>query len=86
MVITVGQEKVQTCPLYPILINPAGFNRLMRLYRYAEKGILPEPGGLEDQAAPLISALSFIGLGVDQVQSVLMERSRTGKKTADMGE
>ena len=76
MVTILGTEKLDTCPLYLVFTHPAAFNRLLRVYRYAEKGMLPEPGTLEDQAAPLVSALSYIGQGADEVQTALMKQNQ----------
>lgn len=68
-----GGEKYETCPKFFSFSHPAQFARIMRAYAYADKGILPEPGALEDQAAPLVHALSYVGKAMNEAHDYMMK-------------
>lgn len=79
MLTILANEKLDTCPLYYSFSQPKSFGEAVRAYNGLEKGILPEPGAMGDQAAPLVSALSFIGKAVSDLHTFKYPPGGKGK-------
>lgn len=64
------------CPLVFFRDNPDAEDRLYVLHLNWTKGILPEPGGLDDQPAAYPSAMAAVEAGMNAAQEVKMEQTR----------
>lgn len=71
-------KNVDTCPRRPLLDEPGFYRELFFLYRAYQKGFLPEPGGLNDQPAYLISCFQVIDAAIAEV-----EREQDRKRKLD---
>ena len=52
--------------------------RLMRFYRFFEKGWLPNPGGILDQPATFVEAVECLGTEIAKTERERADQSRTG--------
>lgn len=54
-----GKERVTTCPLFFSKQHPTTFRRVSHLYAMLERGFLPDDGGVQDQSALTMSAITI---------------------------
>lgn len=56
----IAGEEHWRCPRRPILDQPQLFGELFWMYRQIEQGILPDPGGIFDQANQFVECWAII--------------------------
>ena len=61
-------ETILRCPRRPYLDNSAWYNHVLSSYKYAQKGMLTEPGTWLDQGAKLISAFAVLDAATEDAK------------------
>jgi hypothetical protein len=76
-----GNDKIPHCPLRFIRDQRHMFNVLMRQHRFADKGVLPEAGGLGDQSATYVDAMGIIDSALAEIRTTGKDRGAPGAGT-----
>ena len=71
-----GDDKVSSCPLRYVRDNRATFNHLLKQYRFFDKGLMPEVGGLGDQPASFVEAMEHIGAAASELEAYHARKRR----------
>lgn len=72
--ITIDGENDFSCPLRPIKDDPVGWNEMLLLYGYYQKGFLPEDGGVVDQSAYAMSLFQIVDAAKSECEDELRAR------------
>jgi len=62
-------EEVFVCPRRPILDNYPFWEQILTYNRYLDKGFLPDSGGVQDQSAAGLKALSIVGEALSKARA-----------------
>jgi hypothetical protein len=85
-VISIAGVEQRRCPRRPILDDPELYSSLFWLYRNAQRGIMVEPGGLQDQPHALTRAFKEIDVAKAHVDKAKEESdARKRRRTAKAG-
>lgn len=62
-------ERLKRCPRRAILDNPGLYIEVFRLYKFYQKGFLPYPGGIENQASKLVQYFHIMDYLLGKIES-----------------
>lgn len=69
-------DPVSLCPLHPFRDDPTLEARIMSLHLHWERGILPEPGALEDQPFWFSPCMVAVVNGLNHAEEVEHEKAK----------
>lgn len=69
------------CPLRGFREDPLGFSDLFRAYGWAQKGVMPEPGGYLDQPVRLLRLMETVEKAVHDGHEAKRERETVRQRS-----
>lgn len=81
----IDDELITRCPRRPFLDDPQWYNEILRSYRYAQEGMLTEPGTWLDQGAMLVAAFSILDVAVAEAREKQSDKKRGQARAVSQG-